>query len=827
MFRDMIVAALPDLDDGTYDSIAARWPPLQAFFTEYLLPHMGDECIDLFKDYARLRTAFATLEVEVTAQSSKEWMVRQRGLAAWRDGYLLPLARELQLFEHVEDVLLRNCLRRGWICLRLADGQTTELQRQADVIAAVRALLYTFPYPTGKQGHIHLLYTNGLCPTLEAANSVAREWGKRDERAAARARGAVLDVLGSGLLGVLRAAHYPYASIVLELHRLFETTPHLRELPDLVEAHVRRHIIALRWAIDRVDSQLWRADISTQPAKSEARRIYREQLKLDKLQQVAVVLAEILNIDVIDAAGWYDAWMIDGWNELITRSLVALGYAPTMSLEDAQVQQLLDEQVGALDEDARREIAEGVKHFRAAMDETGVQAPLRRLLRDSPYSRSRRNFGRGLWFGMSARSRRGQRSRRKSRDIQRPVKHIELREDDDDNPFSVLAPEDKLVAAYSRRAGLEDDASGRSIVRSVGWNGSVSFLPKDQWQRAVDPTFAEYIKLIKLGHLDGTVWHSALRERVNSLAGTPEWSQQFVRAFYNSIPKRPRWNGGVGEIMAGVSWRATRLRSTRRLFARWLVVVVTMRVPLIDGHNRPLGDECFVVLVIDEATERAMGCWPCPTPPGERELGLALYQSLWHPGIPNWPLRGIPERIRIPAALATYGLTDFRRSMYFLLAEIEVVDGTVWPGSSDPDNDVVEAVEWVGPGVIQRAYGTGPVTCTQVQQALLAWLSSDRWFPHHTIESVPQNWSLALPGFGGPAAGWLLPRTGEVQRVPGGVLDRGVFFQTSRFAGEACEMLWKREFPEYYAGKAAGTFVESSDGDHLYYLTPGALDGSI
>jgi hypothetical protein len=270
--------------------------------------------------------------------------------------------------------------------------------------------------------------------------------------------------------------------------------------------------------------------------------------------------------------------------------------------------------------------------------------------------------------------------------------------------------------------------------------------------------------------------------------------------------------------MSGVSWRVTPFRTVRRLHARWIIVVVKMRVPLIDEQLRSLSNECYVVLVIDESTWRAMGCWPSATPPGEHETGLALYQSIWHPWVPNWSLRGIPERICVPATLATNALSDVKRASYFLLSELEIADSTLRSKPLDSDNDVIEAMQVVGPGVVQRAYGTGPVTCDQVQQALLSWLSSDRWFPQHSIEPVPKNWPLALPGYGTPAAGWLLPRTGKVLRISGGVLDRGVLFPTDRFDAEPSETLWKREFPTYYPGRVADLFVESSNGLELYYM---------
>jgi hypothetical protein len=162
------------------------------------------------------------------------------------------------------------------------------------------------------------------------------------------------------------------------------------------------------------------------------------------------------------------------------------------------------------------------------------------------------------------------------------------------------------------------------------------------------------------------------------------------------------------------------------------------------------------------------------------------------------------------------------RAVYFLMAELETVNGDAWRGPSDPDApDVAQAVQIVGPGVVRKHYENEPVTCQQVQEALLAWLCSERWFPHHTIEAIPKDCALALPGSNGPAAGWLLPRTSTVQRVPGGVLDRGVLFRTDRFDDEMCETPWKREFPGYYPGQSAGIFVERSDSSHLYYLTPG------
>src|SRR5690349_12515284 len=125
MLPEAFVNAFSGLDDDVYGCIARCWPPLRTFLTAYVLPRLDSDSIDLSDDYTQLRRPFIELESEVTAKASNDQTIRRRGMTAWRELYMLPLALELKLVEHAEEVLLRDCLRRGLICLSQLDSSPT------------------------------------------------------------------------------------------------------------------------------------------------------------------------------------------------------------------------------------------------------------------------------------------------------------------------------------------------------------------------------------------------------------------------------------------------------------------------------------------------------------------------------------------------------------------------------------------------------------------------------------------------------------------------------------------------------------------------------
>jgi hypothetical protein len=103
------------------------------------------------------------------------------------------------------------------------------------------------------------------------------------------------------------------------------------------------------------------------------------------------------------------------------------------------------------------------------------------------------------------------------------------------------------------------------------------------------------------------------------------------------------------------------------------------------------------------------------------------------------------------------------------------------------------------------------LTIEEVQGLLLQWLYTEA-FPRHQTATVPasiRQYGVVMPGHRTMAAGWLLPVTGQVTVVPGGVMDGRIFYTGSAFTHPLGAVYPKRVFPFSYKGMEQGIFVET------------------
>src|SRR5262249_14971577 len=233
---------------------------------------------------------------------------------------------------------------------------------------------------------------------------------------------------------------------------------------------------------------------------------------------------------------------------------------------------------------------------------------------------------------------------------------------------------DRLVTEFAARGELsEEDA--RQRLRNLITYGGIGLLAEKDWKDAIDVRARECLHFFKLARVEGTVDWIVMRRQVNdylSTFGLPSLSPQLVRAIYNYQPLPNFWHSGEGELVARVRRRATLdVAKVPRLHRVWQVISVRLRLPVVDDSRRLLSESCFVLLVVDEAAQLPVGLWVSADEPSAKELGLALYQSIWHPGALDWPLHGSPENIFIPKSLYAQELTDIERSTEFLMARID------------------------------------------------------------------------------------------------------------------------------------------------------------
>jgi hypothetical protein len=353
-------------------------------------------------------------------------------------------------------------------------------------------------------------------------------------------------------------------------------------------------------------------------------------------------------------------------------------------------------------------------------------------------------------------------------------------------------------------------------------------LPRATWHDVFDSRLISWLRLIRFGRLDGTLKWPTVYQCLCSYSrelGIASPSAQVAHAVFNSIAKPSYWHGGKGEAVDGVvRQRGTlSLVGRPRLHAAWLIISFFLDVKLPSGIRK----RYYALLVVDEGSELPVGGWLSETPPNSREVGLAIYQSIWHPAVIGWPLHGIPEVIRIPAALVTDGLTDLRRAAPYLLTELAIVKKMSLEGKSRIVH-MRDDIRKEGAAVVQAAFNGEAVPAGVVLHTLLSWLIP-RCFPNHRAAPVwpsIRGPGLAMPGHDTPAAGWLLPVTGDVETVQDGVRSQAGLYRSAWFRPEPGQRLKRREFPLFYpkvdaADPEPGIFVEAIDDgiEQLHYMT--------
>jgi hypothetical protein len=361
-----------------------------------------------------------------------------------------------------------------------------------------------------------------------------------------------------------------------------------------------------------------------------------------------------------------------------------------------------------------------------------------------------------------------------------------------------------------------DEKDAQARLRDFLTYGVLGLLPRGQWQDVLDARLVSWLNLIKLGRLDGTVRWGPLTQQLHRYAaelGLPPPSHQVVRALFRSLPKPRYWHGGKGPAMYGIRQRATLvLHSRPRLHATWLVVTFIVKLRL-SGLTE---ERYHMLLVVDDESELPVGGWLSKHQPGSREVALALYQAIWHPGMTQWPLHGMPEVIRVPAALVRDGIDDLQRASEYLLARLEIIDKISLEGRTRI-RQIRRALQDVAAPTVRAQSQTQPIEEAVALRVLLEWLIP-RCFPDHHAARVPaavRAYNVSMPGYDTPAAGWLLPRTTSGETDTAGILVRGNRYSDERFRSEPYRQLQARELPADFpppegVTTTRGLFVETA-----------------
>lgn len=389
-------------------------------------------------------------------------------------------------------------------------------------------------------------------------------------------------------------------------------------------------------------------------------------------------------------------------------------------------------------------------------------------------------------------------------------------------------PEDPLITSFRAKLSMTG-AQGSHTLHRIITLGTVGCFSNEEVPLLFDKCQYSWLRMIEFGRIDGRiVWDRVYAQlRVDSehwKKATP--AKQVARTLFNSFATPRYWQLGKGGVTDG------RLRQSPALYDAGLPqandIWIAFDIPIIIGKNWRRQQRYRMICVADPEGQLIMGGWSAANNGTENDLGLALYQAIWHPGNVNWPFRGLPRRIIVTRALIGDREDDLRKAAAYLLAEIEIVDRISLEGKGR----LVSAREMIRKEAIQllSVGQTERMALPNLLQHTLERLRTQE-YAQQRIAPVPRDlrcFGVAMPGFDTPAAGWLLPRSPETAEA----YTNGVRYQSQWYrADHQCivpgQHLVVRVFPATYphvepVGRQIGIFVEVDiQGEHcLHYLEP-------
>jgi hypothetical protein len=376
-----------------------------------------------------------------------------------------------------------------------------------------------------------------------------------------------------------------------------------------------------------------------------------------------------------------------------------------------------------------------------------------------------------------------------------------------DNP---LAHASALVRRFSW-----DEKDGANRLYQVRTYGGIGFIPKDQWLSLIDARLLALLKFYKFVRIEGRLNVPQAVQQVNRYAhqlGLTPLSAQLAKALNGAIAKPRRWNGGESDRTATVRKNATVvLPGTPWLHRVWRLFHIPLNLPIAASSFSAASETSHLLLVVDLGSQLPPGLWVSAHPPGIPEVGLALFQSIWHPGALDWPLRGAPEVLQVPASLLTPENETLTHAAEWLQMKVQVVPD-VKQATTLKKLPILQALldnlAFVGLDEIRRGNGGQPLTVKDVQDAVLGWIrTSEAGFAHHTPglpDRNSQQQGYAAPAFDTPAAGLLLPVVGNAVTVRDGIMVHERQFGGAYFRSNPGHTVVYRAFPSACATLRSG-----------------------
>lgn len=748
------------------------------------------------------------LEKAVCRADAEDFAVRSRGREHWLNAFLLPLAEALNLRDVAEDTTLRQLYRTG--AFDHTNPTTGTWQRPPDdVLAAVRDLLVTVPF---HKRRIAALCEQGLCRDNDAATRIVDTWRRCEQRAAGLARGVMLAYLAYGDLGLLTNSTHPFTDELLYLESQRSVIAELTD-PALV-GQLQVDLVALMRAWQATLPDLWSIRLLREPCDSEYRRHISRTVGTRRQANLAHVLESQFGYTPSEALDIISQTLIGGLRALAAFRARRSGIERTADdFERHQLQQVLRHQYATLLEDDLRYIETLLLNLHSAVRVSGAPLPLRALLTERPSSRRRVQISRRFRFGLAAiLKRRQQRRAGRKRTLQQRVNGQSPRRAP---PQPKTAPQ--LIHTFAELSHLDErDAENR--IRNFITYGAIGLLPRGDWERCIDPRLYSWLRLIKYGRLDGRVpWQQVMAQLDTyrrSLGLATPVSSILGRAIFNTIRRPSFWHGGQGEATIRLRQRGTlTLGKAPRLHDTWVVGAVPLTVPLADALGHPIGSTSHLVVVIEAAGNLPLAVWPCAEPATIRDVCLALYQAIWHPGATNWPVKAIPEQVVVSADLMHGDRTDLDRAAAYLLSEVQVQ-----ARSTLIAREIRHVFKRIAKGADQIIAHLSPNEriVSRVMREVEAWITDEFYADHNPAPVWPEiaQHGFVMPGHDTPAAGWLLPVLGEAIASTGGIEYEGRSYRKPLEA--TAEDTYIRHFPMLTVGSEGrwivnGVFVQTRD----------------
>jgi hypothetical protein len=752
-------------------------------------------------------------ETAYARDDPRGYAARTQALRKWEHNYLLPLARDLRVYERVTQVQIAACLHHGWFDQRTTKKNSLQRPQLVDIVKGLDSILAI----DFERDRISALQIDWMCRDSYCAAHVVKELSQIDSLSASSAWAVTLAVISYGPLGLLTYTTHPCADELILLQRHADTISHLSDTPDLVLAALRADIIALCSTLRSLDElthqpledsnrtaqpsekcpKLWRPDFLHQTAHSQARQQYRQRLTPEIQRLIVERLTLYRDCSQAQAEELFDTWANKGLNGLVAYH-IARPHESTHTFMMARIRSALDRHLGWLKAYQRQEVERLLLVLQEVIDMLKLPVSLFPLVDEFPGSTYR-------------------------------------------SKIKILLRSDKrLVTVFAQLAELtDDDASARLFAFvSYGGFGLLRFLKQDELYGLLDRQLVEFIHFHKLAHPENSLLISQLEHVVNiyvAMRGYQPLSPQVTRALYNRLPKPRRWHGGQGDETAILHQRAvlsprytpqhhrepsaTSFAEIPQLHRSWILVPVQLPINLVDEAGRLQSHTGHVLAVLDYDSTLPIGNWVSPWKPRVSEIGLAVYQAIWHVGRVNWPLRGVPQSIKVPHSLTSHpdDLADLHRAAAFLLTTVETYrDERIWQHKR-----IITELRNAGPDIIPLFPSRTSLTCQQAQDGVLTWLHNARFSSHNPAEMPATFWETgyAMPAYNSPAAGWLLPQANDHVRSLRNAVVRGDMVYTTRgFMIEPGETHSYRIFPYTYPGTERGIFIEYGTG--LHYLHP-------